>query len=135
MLRLEKISLLYLLLQACYIIQPSWNNVEYYVMKHTQLLPKQIIVRLKFMTLPPANQHVLGTEMTKFGLGGIRADGGPSIILLFSEIHKNLFSRNFPNLEICEIYHRYSLIWKMNNSYMHQCTKVTLKTDLRVNKK
>ena len=45
-------------------------------MKHTQLIAKVHIVRLKLMTRGPANQHVLGTETTKFGLGGIWADGG-----------------------------------------------------------
>ena len=47
--------------------------------------------------------------------------------------------QNLQNYEVCEISHENSLLWMMNNSYMHLCIKETisqgfdymsLKTDL-----
>ena len=43
----------------------------------------------------------------------------------FAKFAKICFREIFQNYEIREIYHKNSLIWKMNNSYMHQCIKET----------
>ena len=76
MFRLEKISLIYLLLlQACYITAIIEQCRILCDETHTTIA-KVHVVRLKFMTLCPANRHVLGTEMMKFGLGGIWTNGG-----------------------------------------------------------
>ena len=43
----------------------------------------------------------------------------------FAKFAKICFRETFQNYEIREIFHKNSLIWKMNNSYMHQCIKKT----------
>ena len=77
--------------------------------------------------LMPKNRFVLHISVT----GLCNTEGNTSDMLFkvekfekkIAKFAKNAFAKFSKTAKFHEIYHKNSLIWKMNYSYMHQCIK------------